>query len=378
MSNYSLAHDPATGGLTFSTPGAAIELPALWLRERSPDPTQLEAMTQQRLFDSHGIDPLIAVSSLEPVGKSQAWLTFSDAHRALYDFEVLSQEILGHSRFPTVQAWDSSLDMAKVRVDWQQMEQPQAFRAALEAYLTYGFIVLYNVPCERESVLEVGRKFGYIKETNFGRYFEVYSRPDGNDLAYRSVFLGPHTDNPYRDPVPGIQLLHCLINQTSGGLSTLVDSVSVVKQLADEDPQGYRQLCDIAVQYRFIDKGTELLTQRPVINTDAHGHTLGVHYSPRLDGLPLLPAAALRHYHKARQRLGQLFSDPAYELRFRLDAGELMLFDNSRVLHGRTAYDPSEGHRHLQGCYIDLDGPRERFASTLKALATTEALPCTP
>lgn len=378
MSNYSITQDPATGGLTFFSPDAQIELPALWLRERSPDPTQLEAMTQQRLFDSHGIDPLISVSALEPVGESQAWLTFSDAHRALYDFDTLSQDIFGHSPFPEAQAWDSSLDMSRVRVDWLQMEQPQAFLAALQSYLTYGFIVLYNVPCAAESVLEVGRKFGYIKETNFGRYFEVYSRPDGNDLAYRSVFLGPHTDNPYRDPVPGIQLLHCLINETSGGLSTLVDSVSVVNQLAAEDPQGYRQLCDIAVQYRFVDKGTELITQRTVINTDTQGRTLGVHYSPRLDGLPLLPAAALRHYHKARQRLGQLFSDADYELRFRLEAGELMLFDNSRVLHGRTAYDPSEGHRHLQGCYIDLDGPRERFASTLRTLANSEAHTCKP
>ncbi|QVM88949.1 TauD/TfdA family dioxygenase [Pseudomonas lalucatii] len=51
-------------------------------------------------------------------------------------------------------------------------------------------------------------------------------------------------------------------------------------------------------------------------------------------------------------------------------AGELMLFDNSRVLHGRTRFDPSEGPRHLQGCYIDLDGPRERYASVRIQLST--------
>jgi len=39
----------------------------------------------------------------------------------------------------------------------------------------------------------------------------------------------------------------------------------------------------------------------------------------------------------------------------------MMMFDNNRVLHGRTSFDPSEGHRQLQGCYIDRDGPRSLY-----------------
>lgn len=369
MSNFSFALDPSVAGITFDSGEASFHVPALWLRERSPDPSQLEAMTQQRLFDSHSIDPMIEVSHLEQAGERSVWLAFSDGHRALYDFTALHDELQHRSIFPEPQSWAADIDLSTVRADWRKIDEPQAFKAALSLYLKYGFVILHDVPCERESVLEVGRRFGYIKETNFGRYFEVYSRPDGNDLAYRSVHLGPHTDNPYRDPVPGIQLLHCLVNETSGGLSSLVDSVHVVNTLAAEDPEGYRLLCNIPVSYRFVDKGTELLTHRPIINIDRQGRTLGVHYSPRLDGLPLLPLEELRRFHLARQRLGQLFTDPANEVRFRLNPGELMLFDNSRVLHGRTSYDPSEGHRHLQGCYIDLDGPRERFASLLKTVA---------
>jgi len=87
----------------------------------------------------------------------------------------------------------------------------------------------------------------------------------------------------------------------------------------------------------------------------------GVHYSPRLDYLPVMGAETTRRFQRARRRLGELFADPAFELRFPLAAGELMMFDNSRVLHGRTSYDPSEGFRHLQGCYIDLDGPRSLY-----------------
>ena len=31
------------------------------------------------------------------------------------------------------------------------------------------------------------------------------------------------------------------------------------------------------------------------------------------------------------------------------------MMDNYRLLHGRTKYDPNEGNRFLQGCYIDYD-----------------------
>ena len=43
------------------------------------------------------------------------------------------------------------------------------------------------------------------------------------------------------------------------------------------------------------------------------------------------------------------------QISFKLDTGQLMLFDNTRVLHARKAYSDS-GERHLQGAYSDLDG----------------------
>lgn len=87
----------------------------------------------------------------------------------------------------------------------------------------------------------------------------------------------------------------------------------------------------------------------------------GLHYSPRLDYLPLLEEGELRRFHRLRQRLGALLTDPGFELSFPLRAGELLLFDNNRIVHGRTAFDANEGRRHLQGCYIDIDEPRSRY-----------------
>ena len=55
---------------------------------------------------------------------------------------------------------------------------------------------------------------------------------------------------------------------------------------------------------------------------------------------------------------------PEYRIQFKLEAGDLFIVDNLRVLHGRTGYSEA-GERHLQGCYADRDGLRSRLAVLL-------------
>jgi hypothetical protein len=178
--------------------------------------------------------------------------------------------------------------------------------------------------------------------------------------------------------VPGLQLLHCLQNETSGGFSTLVDSLAVAAQLVREDPHGFELLGEVPVRFEYRDADTQLVSVKPMIEVDAAGQMTGVHYSPRLDDIPLMSDTDTRRYHRARKRLGLLFEDPAFELRFKLEPGQLMIFDNNRVLHGRTSFDPSEGHRQLQGCYIDRDGPRSLYRVLRRRLASPPASVTTP
>jgi len=344
-----------------ATPRGEAELPPLWLRERAQDAASLDPDTEQRLFDPHRLPEDLTLVDARDEGDGVAWLAFSDGYAAHYELRRLGADFDDRDGLPEAVAWDASLPLDTVRVDWDTLEDRAALRDAVGRFLAHGVIVLHNVPTDSERILEVARRFGHPRETNFGSYFEVYSRPRSNDLAYRPVGLGAHTDNPYREPVPGIQLLHCLVNETSGGLSTLVDSLAVAETLQREDPDGLELLATTPVRFRFVDGGEELIERRTIVHRDATGRMTGVHYSPRLDSLPLLDADTLRRFQRARRRLGELFADPRFELRFPLAAGELMMFDNSRVLHGRTAYDPSEGYRHLQGCYIDLDGPRSLY-----------------
>jgi gamma-butyrobetaine dioxygenase len=335
------------------------ELPALWLRARSPDPSQRDLITGQRLMNPH-----LLPDDLHLLGahfdKELLHLSFSDGFAGHFDPHELLQGTVLSNGCPTPRPWLADLQPHPV-YRWPELHNDAVLYRALKDFIERGFLLVHETPTQTDSILEVAKRFGHVRTTNFGSFFEVYSRPDSTDLAYRPVALGPHTDNPYRTPVPGIQILQCLQNETSGGLSTLVDSLAVAEQVRAEDPEGFALLSRVPVRFEYRDATTQLVSVKPMIELDGQGQMTGVHYSPRLDDMPLMSQEDTRRYHVARKRLGLLFEDPKYELRIRLNAGEMMMFDNNRVLHGRTAFDPSEGHRQLQGCYVDRDGPRSTY-----------------
>jgi len=356
--NFSI--DPSgPAPLLVTLDGVTQPVPALWLREQSRDATQLDLVSDQRLFDPHRLALDLSIVDAR-VDAGHVFARFSDGHEERFALDELAIAIDPDDGCPDPIAWRTDLG-SPPRHDWRCLGDPTGLEAALHDFLAYGAIVVHDSPTSELTVLDIATRFGYVRETNFGRYFDVRSMPRANDLAYTTVPLGPHTDNPYRVPTPGIQLLHCLVNETSGGLSTLVDAIAVTDQLRAEDPEGLDLLIDTVVRFHFRDDDTALDSHRPIVDVDHRRRVTGLRYSPRLDHIPLMSNEQTHAYHCARFRLAELLADPAFAIKFLLNAGEAMVFSNDRVLHGRTGFDPQEGMRHLQGCYIDHDAPRSRY-----------------
>ena len=65
-------------------------------------------------------------------------------------------------------------------------------------------------------------------------------------------------------------------------------------------------------------------------------------------------------WYQAYRQFAQLLLHDELQLVFRLAPGDCVVMQNDRTLHGRTAFDPNQGRRHLQGCYIDRDAMESR------------------
>ncbi len=340
--------------------GRRFGIHPIWLRERCQDPASMDLLTGQRLHDPSDLDLALSYAALFETGHGRLHVRFSDGHEA--DFaagDILAEAALppGEHDAPPFEVWTGALEDLP-RAQWRQNPSEADLASWLEPFLRYGFIIFSNVPPRHHEVLKAALVFGFTRETNFGTVFDVRSVPNATDLAYTPVKLDPHTDNPYRSPVPGVQLLHCLANETTGGLSTLVDGYAVGEALRARDPEAFRILSSTPVRFRYRDDVTELTASAPPIELDVSGRVRTIHFSPRLDFVPLLPPGDLTAYYRARQVFDHLLRASEFEIRFLLNSGDLVMFDNCRLLHGRTGFDPQEGLRHLQGCYIDIDGPR--------------------
>ena len=71
--------------------------------------------------------------------------------------------------------------------------------------------------------------------------------------------------------------------------------------------------------------------------------------------MAILEKKKLEKFYKARRLFSKLCASKKFELKFKLESGDIIMFDNYRTLHGRTSFDLKEGKRFLNGCYIDHD-----------------------
>ena len=356
--------DPARPGLLLRRDdGGAVPIHPRWLRERLDGPDQMDPTNGQRLYDPSDLPDDIAVVEAAEDAPAVWTLRFSDGAAGPFSATALLAEA-GHGAantgLPPRKSWTGTLSPLPI-LAWQARPSDAALLAMMDTFLRHGFVILRGVPSTDRAVLDVGNTFGTVRDTNFGVMFNVRSEPNPEDLAYTGLPLDPHTDNPYRDPVPGIQLLHCLTNRTSGGHSTLVDGLTVAEALRARDPDAYRILSTTPVRFVYTYNQTELVDYAPILEHDAGSQLIGMRFSPKLDFVPLLPQPELEAFYRARRLLDRMLRDPEFSIKFLLQDGDLMMFDNRRVLHGRTGFDPQEGLRHLQGCYIDIDGPRSLY-----------------
>ena len=112
--------------------------------------------------------------------------------------------------------------------------------------------------------------------------FDVKVKTGPGSNAYTAMALTPHTDLPTREYQPGLQLLHCLHNESTGGRAVMVDGYKAAARIEDEDPAAYAALCAIEWPWSNRAPDTDYRWRSPVIRLDGAGRVVELRVVPFL------------------------------------------------------------------------------------------------
>jgi gamma-butyrobetaine dioxygenase len=345
-----------------------LAVPAIWLRDNCECPECRDPSSRQKLFKVTDLPEHVSIGTVQSTDDGFVVSFLPDGHRSAFSNAWLA------SRSPSVNTGRSEdakslwrvgdLDHSTQHAQWSTYGADPVVRlGVLRSVARFGFALLHATPVQEGTVLQVAASFGFVRETNYGQLFDVRVEAIPNNLAFTGAAISPHTDNPYRDPVPTVQLLHCIANDVEGGESGLVDGFEAAATLRDEDPHAFEILASTPVTFAWGDTTTSLKAHRPMIELDPLGQIRAVRFNNRSLQTLRLEVERLPEYYDAYRNLARILDRPELMYQFRLDAGDCVIFDNTRILHARTAFDESSsGGRHLQGCYADLDGLESTIA----------------
>ncbi|HEX3848429.1 MAG TPA: TauD/TfdA family dioxygenase [Steroidobacteraceae bacterium] len=350
---------PDTLGIEWND-GSSSEFASLWLRDNLRE--DRDPHSGQRLVDIADLpaDPKIKSARSDNGAVTVAWET--EPRSATFEVEWLRRHSADRPAQQKVRPrlWleGASLDAHRdfAWTTYPEAKEDHAARARwLRRLLEDGIALMRQVPNVDAGILDAAALVGRVSETNYGLVFDVRSVPQPENLAYSDLGLGLHTDNPYREPVPGFQVLHALIASPDGGDSLFGDGFAIAEHLRRTAPEAFRRLSETPVPFHYRSKDAELYAERPLLQLGCGGELRAVHYNSRSIAPLRLDAQSARGFYQAYRQFAALLREARFHLRLRLGDGDLVVFDNQRTMHGRTPFSSARYPRHLRGCYLTRD-----------------------
>ena len=351
---------------------------AIWLRDNALDAATRSPGNGQRLITILDIPRETRIERARITPEGDLGVTFHpEGKDVVFPSDWLRARIYDRNETrgagwvgADIELWDAGFQHSVPTGSWTRVSADRrALGSWLAAVRRHGFAVMTDVPRESGMLCKVAELFGYVRETNYGRWFEVRAEVNPNNLAYTNLGLQAHTDNPYRDPAPTIQNLACQENSVEGGDSIVVDGFMAAHRLREENARAFDLLSRHCARFEYAGSaGVRLRAKKPVIELSPDGETVAIRFNNRSAAPTVdVPYDDMPDFYAAYRRFAEIIEDPAMEVTFKLRPGELFIVDNMRVLHARKAFSGS-GKRWLQGCYPDRDG----LLSTLAAIEEEE------
>ncbi|CRL27218.1 Taurine catabolism dioxygenase TauD/TfdA [Penicillium camemberti] len=341
-----------------------------FLRENCQCPKCIHPDTMQRTSDTFSIPQNVKIESIEH-SDNIVKIKWSDKHTGLYSYAWLHAHSQKMSRIEGTKP---------VTYPKSAMQPPRQFTPvtdpdqtprvkyddvmsddeSLHVWLTHiwdqGFCFVDDVPVNPEATQFLIERIAFIRNTHYGGFWDFTADLTFKDTAYTNEFLGAHTDNTYFTDPARLQLFHLLSHtEGSGGENLLVDGFAAAAQLRLESPEDYAQL--VNHRHPWHASGNEDTCIQPSAMAPVFSmHTdLNKMYQIRWNNYDRAPKTnwsaleqtvwyrAARHYNEILQ---------SKEMWTKLKPGSALMFDNWRMLHGRSEFT---GKRRMCGGYVNND-----------------------
>ncbi|KAM9408529.1 gamma-butyrobetaine dioxygenase isoform 1-T2 [Pholidichthys leucotaenia] len=355
--------------------------PFTWLRDNCQCPQCTLESARARTLLMVDLDVHTGVDVVDITSDNKVSVVWPDQHVSVFDAEWLKKRSFSPAARQTMQEelflneryyWDSKLRIPTA--DYQEVLcDDKAALAWLLALRRVGIVYLKGAPAERGQVARLAERIGYLRLTFYGHTWQVQDKPMANNVAYTSGKLSLHTDYPALHFAPGVQFLHCVEQAETGGESEVVDGFHMAEQLQREDPEAFKTLTSARVD--FTDTGTDycdfmLQSKNCIIDVDTEGRVTKINYNNATrDSVLDLPLHQVQPFYRALKAYVDIMNRPENVVTYRMEPGDLVTFDNWRLLHGRRSYNSSADRlRHLEGCYLDWDEVMSRLRILRKAV----------
>ena len=327
----------------------------IWLRDHARDEDSWDHRSNQRKIYTAKIDPKLHIKKaiLKDNGKSVDIL-WSDLKKPI---NYTSNFFLENSNKSqkinnNIYIWDKKDIGEEIYTDFQNTITNDGFKEFLEKLYKFGFVVIQNCKTEMSSVEKIANKIGYVRESIFGGLWSFESNNDMADSAYTQDELRPHTDSTYSNDAPGLQLLLCCHYEATGGESIMVDGFKIAEKIYKENRDLYTLLSEIEVTGQYIGDGVFLEAKRPIFKLNSNKELVQVSFNNYDRAAFRMDDEKTLKFYDAIREFDLIANNREYQWRHILKPGELLIFNNWRILHGRGSF---KGDRKMSGCYINKE-----------------------
>ncbi|KAK8388022.1 hypothetical protein O3P69_020126 [Scylla paramamosain] len=355
--------------------GSVDSYPYIWLRDNCQCPNCYHPVSLARRVMLKDLDLSVACVDVKMSnGGEGIEMLWTDGHQGTYDAHWLHERAFrGPKPEPREreyrlkqQLWGRELQDKLPSVSFPEfLRDDHTLLTFLESLEVTGVVLVSDVPCEIDQIYTFAKRIGRLKPTHYGETFNVHSRVDPNNLAYTGDSLDMHTDLPCLAAKPDIQILHVIKQFTGEGGDTMIsDGFTVASKLKKNNPEYFDTLANTLVE--FVDVGIDdgvkfhVSWRAPIIDVKVDGsiRTVNWHQMSRNSRFQVSSSEAAAKWYAAGLAFRDLMYDTDNLVKLKLQSGDMIVFDNLRVMHGRQGYRAEEGERWLQGGYLEWDSVR--------------------